>query len=164
MPRVTLPLNAPLTSRLCVMCGDEGEPKLATFHRIPPAAWILVIFLGLPGLVWILLTSRSRTLQLPFTEECFRRWKFGRNLGALSFFMALCAPGGGMLAAEQTGDPSWTLKGIGTAIVLLGFPAFLRYSKAWGGPSCVAIRDQETVIWIPSDEAAHALSGTTPPA
>jgi hypothetical protein len=132
-------------------------PTRVEFRRIPPLSWLALLFLGLPGLLVPAFLARRRALELPFDDDCHRRWKLGQTLAMVAFVMTICAPGGGVFAAEVTGDRSWVLKGFGTAVVLLGFPFFFWYSKAWRGPSCVAIRDQETVIWIPSDEAAEAL-------
>ncbi|HZV01889.1 MAG TPA: hypothetical protein VFF73_34575 [Planctomycetota bacterium] len=149
MPRVLLSLGAPVSSRVCVVCGEDGaRARVVTFRRTRPVAGISQPFV---------LTDESRSLELPFHDGCHVRWRLNGALALVATMAAILSPFCGWFIASSTKDPSWTTRGFGTGVVLLGFPLAYGLFLRWRGPVCIAFQIDSTLIHVPSVDAALAL-------
>lgn len=158
MAAVTLRADEPVKTGVCVFCGgDRAPPREVSLRRTPLLALLSILVAGIWGLLLVALVSRKRKHVLPFHEACHERWSKGGLLAAFTGLIAVTMPMAGFVAASLAGDTGWIARGFGTAVVLLGFPAFFLLAPGWRGPRVVSMTDEETVLDLPSEAAAEAI-------
>ncbi len=132
------------------------------------AWWIIalgsVVVCGVPGIfvAWFVLGLDGQKVVLPFTPRCFKTWSRVRLASRLALIVALSLPYAGAIAGPVL-PPDFFVKACGTALVLLVFPALLRFGPALLGPVFGGTRggtfgEMPTIlVHLPSEEAAAAL-------
>jgi hypothetical protein len=167
MARVLAPIGRAPRCRACVVCGETEGGELKTTLVWPTSVWFLVfVLVGCLGLVGLLLVALMRArrvdlgpglrplqVSLPFTEGCYRPWHTVRIASRVVLVVAFLAP----MVGAMSGSFELLLRASGTALVLLVFPAFLRFGPAVLGPVFRRARDDGMVVDLPSAEAALAL-------